>query len=85
MDEPGGRNFKYFIEFSLRAASDFVIIYVYLYALRGVKNPRRHTDTRDELIENWDVSGNNDIAGCIDIDPHTLYALEHVSEVHEAV
>ena len=26
----------------------------------------------------WDVSGNNDIAGCIDIDPHTLYALEHV-------
>jgi len=33
----------------------------------------------------WDVSGNNDIAGCIDIDPHTLYALEHVSKVHEAV
>jgi len=37
--------FKYFIKFSLRSTSDFATIYVYLYALRGVKNPRWHTDT----------------------------------------
>lgn len=33
----------------------------------------------------WDLNGNNDTAGCIDIDPDTLYALEHVADVHEAV
>lgn len=33
----------------------------------------------------WDVSGNNDTAGCIDIDLDTLYALEHVTDVYEAV
>ena len=33
----------------------------------------------------WDLNGNNDAAGCIDIDPDTLYALEHVADGHEAV
>lgn len=28
----------------------------------------------------WDISGNNDPTDCIDIDPDTLYALEHVGE-----
>jgi len=28
----------------------------------------------------WDIDGNNDPANCIDIDPETLYALDHVEE-----
>ena len=32
----------------------------------------------------WDLSGNNDPTNCIDIDPDTLYSLEHVGEVQEA-
>ena len=31
----------------------------------------------------WDLSGNNDPADCIDIDPETLYALEHTGELEE--
>ena len=29
----------------------------------------------------WDIERNNDPASCIDIDPDTLYALEHVGEL----
>ena len=29
----------------------------------------------------WDLSGENDPANCIDIDPETLYALEHTGEL----
>ena len=29
----------------------------------------------------WDLSGNNDPTDCIDIDPETLYALEHTGEL----
>ena len=32
----------------------------------------------DTLV--WDIDGNNDPANCIDIDPETLYALDHVEE-----
>ena len=28
----------------------------------------------------WDLSGDRDESNCIDIDPDTLYALEHVGE-----
>ena len=28
----------------------------------------------------WDIDGNNDPTNCIDIDPETLYALDHVEE-----
>ena len=28
----------------------------------------------------WDLNGENDPANCIDIDPETLYALEHTEE-----
>lgn len=28
----------------------------------------------------WDIEGNRDTTRCIDIDPDTLYQLEHVSE-----
>ena len=28
----------------------------------------------------WDLSGENDPSNCIDIDPDTLYALEHMEE-----
>lgn len=33
----------------------------------------------------WNLNGNNDAADCSDIDPETLYALEHAADVHEAV
>lgn len=29
----------------------------------------------------WDVSGQRDPYSCIDIDPETLYSLDHVSEI----
>ena len=29
----------------------------------------------------WDLSGDRDESNCIDIDPDTLYALEHVGEL----
>jgi len=29
----------------------------------------------------WDLSGEDDPSNCIDIDPDTLYALEHVEEL----
>ena len=29
----------------------------------------------------WDLSGENDPTNCIDIDPETLYALEHTEEL----
>ena len=29
----------------------------------------------------WDLSGENDSSNCIDIDPDTLYALDHVEEL----
>ena len=29
----------------------------------------------------WDISENNDLTNCIDIDPDTLYSLEHMGEV----
>ena len=32
----------------------------------------------------WDISGKNDPANCIDIDPETLYALEHTGDCEEA-
>ena len=32
----------------------------------------------------WDLSGENDPANCIDIDPETLYALEHTEETAAA-
>ena len=32
----------------------------------------------------WDLSGANDPADCIDIDPETLYALEHTEELDAA-
>ena len=32
----------------------------------------------------WDLSGDNDPTNCIDIDPETLYALDHTQE-YEAV
>ena len=31
----------------------------------------------------WDLSGNNDPTQCIDIDPETLYALEHTGELED--
>lgn len=31
----------------------------------------------------WDLSGNDDPADCIDIDPEVLYALEHTGELEE--
>ena len=33
----------------------------------------------------WDLSGENDPARCIDVDPDTLYALEHIPEADLAV
>ena len=30
----------------------------------------------------WDLSGKNDPTNCIDIDPDTLYALEHTEEMN---
>ena len=32
----------------------------------------------------WDLNGDNDPANCIDIDPETLYNLEHVADLYEA-
>ena len=32
----------------------------------------------------WDLSGENDPSNCIDIDPETLYSLEHVEELETA-
>lgn len=32
----------------------------------------------------WDLSGENDPANCIDIDPETLYALEHTGDAKVA-
>lgn len=32
----------------------------------------------------WDLSGRNDPTDCIDIDPETLYALEHTGELEVA-
>ena len=32
----------------------------------------------------WDLTGKNDPTRCIDIDPETLYALEHTGELDEA-
>ena len=32
----------------------------------------------------WDLSGQNDPSNCIDIDPETLYSLEHVAELETA-
>lgn len=29
----------------------------------------------------WDLSGENDPSNCIDIDPESLYAMEHVEEL----
>ena len=40
---------------------------------------------KDVFINSCKIMNNTLAWGCIDIDPHTLYALEHVSEVHEAV
>ena len=31
----------------------------------------------------WDLSGNNDPAECIDIDPEVLYGLKHTGELEE--
>lgn len=31
----------------------------------------------------WDVKGNNDPGSCIDIDPETLYSLEHTPESND--
>ena len=33
----------------------------------------------------WDLSRNNDPTNCIDIDPKTLYSLEHTEELEEVV
>ena len=30
----------------------------------------------------WDLSGEDDPSNCIDIDPDSLYAMEHVEELH---
>ena len=32
----------------------------------------------------WDLSGEGDATKCIDIDPETLYALEHTADFEEA-
>ena len=37
----------------------------------------------DTLV--WDMSKKNDPNNCIDIDPETLYSLEHTEELEEVV
>ena len=32
----------------------------------------------------WDLSGEGDATKCIDIDPETLYGLEHTADIEEA-
>ena len=58
---------------------------------RGVFQALQNQDVfinRCKIMNNtlaWDVSGNNDTAGCIDIDPDGLYALEHAADAKQAV